>query len=271
MRENSSGDLIVVYSGSPTGPFPGPEDQDPFWSTGVFRRDLFGVGSSVEVSASPAFPETSAPDTVPSTAAYFPGTEAPRADHTLILSSEMAHSTDTMSVHTGITTVSQAPIGTPLSPKVTPTLPPGYRALNASIPIPTQIPSGTTGGPSSSGHSPPGFILTLPHSLFGGPSSSSTGNTNPSSTIPSFTPNYQIPGGQFHQGGSTHPPFVGKIPIGMQNGTPQLEHNPRLEDNHHPTDKIYLYPWPSIGTICYRILNRLGGNSFQLHPLYPLA
>jgi hypothetical protein len=43
MRANSSGDLIVVYYGSPTG----PGDQDPFWSTGVFRRDLFGPGSPV--------------------------------------------------------------------------------------------------------------------------------------------------------------------------------------------------------------------------------
>jgi hypothetical protein len=47
MRENSSGDLIVVYSGSLTGPFPGIEGQDPFWSTSVFRRDLFGLGSLV--------------------------------------------------------------------------------------------------------------------------------------------------------------------------------------------------------------------------------
>jgi hypothetical protein len=45
MREDSSRDLIVVYSGSPTGPVPGIEGQDPFWSTGVFRQDLFGPGS----------------------------------------------------------------------------------------------------------------------------------------------------------------------------------------------------------------------------------
>jgi hypothetical protein len=30
MRADSSGDLIVVYSGSPTGPFLGIEGQDPF-------------------------------------------------------------------------------------------------------------------------------------------------------------------------------------------------------------------------------------------------
>jgi hypothetical protein len=94
---------------------------------------------------------------------------------------------------------------------------PGYRALNASIPTPTQTPSDTPGGPSSSGHSLPGFIPTLPQPPFGGPFSSSTGSINPSGTIPSFTPNYQIPvGGQFHQGGLTQPPLGGKIPIGMQ-------------------------------------------------------
>jgi hypothetical protein len=43
MRANSSGDLIVVYSGSPSG----HGEQDPFWSTGVFRWDLFGPGSPV--------------------------------------------------------------------------------------------------------------------------------------------------------------------------------------------------------------------------------
>jgi hypothetical protein len=129
----------------------------------------------------------------------------------------MVHYTDTTIIHIRITVASQAPIGTPLSPSVTPTLPLGYRALNDSIPTPTQTPYRTPGGPSSSGHSPPGFILTLPQPLLRGPFSFSTNNTNPSGTIPSFTPNYQIPvGGQFHQGGLNQPPLVGKIPIGMQ-------------------------------------------------------
>ena len=107
----------------------------------------------------------------------------------------MAHHTNTTSVHTGITVVSLAPISTLRMPSITPTLPPGYRALNASIPTPTQTPSSSPGGPSSSEHSLLGFILTLPQFPFGGPSSSSTGSLNPSDTIPSFTPNYQIPVG----------------------------------------------------------------------------
>jgi hypothetical protein len=87
--------------------------------------------------------------------------------------------------------------------------------LNTSIPTPAQTPSDSPGGPSSSGHFLPGFVPRLPQFPFGGPSSSSTSNPNPSGTIPSFTPNYQfLVGGQFHQGGMTQPPLSGQIPIG---------------------------------------------------------
>jgi hypothetical protein len=140
-----------------------------------------------------------------------------RTPHDLTIPVEMVHYTDTMSIHTGITAVSQAPIGTSFPPSVTPTLPPEYCGLSASIPTPTQTPSDTPGGPSSSGHSLLGFILTLSQHPFGGPFPSSTGSINPSGTIPSFTPNYQIPvGGHFHQGGLTQPPLGEKIPIGTQ-------------------------------------------------------
>jgi hypothetical protein len=135
MRVNSSGDLVVLSSGSPTGPFPGSEGQDPFWTTGIFRQDLFSSGTCVDITISPMLPETSDPDAVPfTTAYYFPGTKAPRDDHILTLPLQMVHYTDTTSLHTGITATSQAPIGTPLSPRFTLTLPPRYHALNASIP-----------------------------------------------------------------------------------------------------------------------------------------
>jgi hypothetical protein len=80
----------------------------------------------------------------------------------------MVHYTYTMSIYTGITAASQAPIGTLLSHSVTPTLPPRYRPLNASITTPTQTPSGTPGGPSSSGNSRLDFIPTLPQPPLGG-------------------------------------------------------------------------------------------------------
>jgi hypothetical protein len=154
----------------------------------------------------PVISEISSPETVPFTTAYH-----------FTVPIEMAHHTDTTSVPTGFTAVSLAPISTPCTPNVTPTLPPGYHALNASIPTPTQTPSSSPGGPSYSGHSLLGFIPTLPQFPFGGPSSSFTGSLNPSGTIPSFTPNYQIPvSGQFYQGGMTQPPPSGKILFGTQ-------------------------------------------------------
>jgi hypothetical protein len=92
MRLNSSGDLVVTSSGSPVGPFPGIEGQDPFWSTGVFRRDLFGPGSPVisEITP-PVISEISSPETVPFTTAYH-----------FTIPIEMAHHTDTTSVQPGL-------------------------------------------------------------------------------------------------------------------------------------------------------------------------
>jgi hypothetical protein len=45
-------------------------------------------------------------------------------------------------VSIGNVVISQAPIGTPLFLRLNPSLPPGYNALNTSIFIPTQNPSG---------------------------------------------------------------------------------------------------------------------------------
>jgi hypothetical protein len=196
---NSSKDIVVQSSGLPIGPFIGLEGQDPFWTTGIFRRDLFGSGEGVDITVTRKLPETSDLDAIPfTTAYYFFGTDAPPANHILTIPLKMVHYTmvlDTMSPHTEITAASQAPIGTPLSPRFTPTLPPGYHALNTSIPYPTQIASGTPGVSTPSGHHLVlDFILTLPRPPFRGPLLSSIGGT-----IPSFTPNYQIlVGGQFH-------------------------------------------------------------------------
>jgi hypothetical protein len=205
MRADSSRDLIVVYSGSPTGPFPGLEGQDPFWSTGVFRRDVFGPGSPMISEINPlVISEISNPETVPLTTTYH-----------FTVSTEMAHLATTSSVPTEFPAVSLAPINTPRTPNVNPTLPPGYRALNNTIPTTTQTPSGSPSDPSSSGHFLPGFVPTLPQFPFGGPSLSSTGNSNPSGAIPSFTPAYQLlVGGQSHQGSITQPPLSWQMLIG---------------------------------------------------------
>jgi hypothetical protein len=219
---NSSGDIVVQSTRSPIEPFIGHEGQDPFWTTGIFRRDLFGLGAGVNITVAPKLPETSNPDAVPfTTAYYFPGTDAPPTNHILTIPLQMVHYTmvpDTTSPHTRITAASHAPIGTPLSPRFTPTFLPGYHALNASIPAPTQISSRTPTISTSFGHlRVPGFILTLPRPLFRGLLPSSIRGTDPSGMIPSFTTNYQIlVDGQSHQGGQTQSPFVGQIPIGTQ-------------------------------------------------------
>jgi hypothetical protein len=79
MQLNSFEDLVVTSSGSPVGSFPGIEGQDLFWSTGVFRRDLFGPGSPViSEIVSPVISEISSPGTVSfTTTYYFPGTDTP--------------------------------------------------------------------------------------------------------------------------------------------------------------------------------------------------
>jgi hypothetical protein len=198
MRADSSRDLIVVYSGSPTGTFPGIEGQDPFWSTGVFQRDLFGPGSPVIFEINPpVISKISNLETVPLTIAY----------HFTVLA-EMAHLAATTNVPTRFPVVSLAPINTPRTPNVNPTLPPGYRALNATIPTPTKTPSDSPSGPSSSGNFLPDFVPTLPQFPFGGPSSSSTSNPNPSGAISSFTPTDPLlVGGKSHQGIITQPPL----------------------------------------------------------------
>jgi hypothetical protein len=123
-----------------------------------------------------------------------------------------------MAIPTGNTVVGQTPIGTPLLPSQIPSLPLGYNVLNASIPVPTQVPYITPRVPTPSGHNLVlGFILTLPHPPSRGSYPSLIEGDDPSGTTQSFTTNYQIPvGEQFHPRGQTQSPFGGQIPIGTQ-------------------------------------------------------
>jgi hypothetical protein len=120
----------------------GPKVQDPFWTTGIFRWDLFGSRASLDITVSPELPETSYPDMIPfTTTYYFPGSDAQPTDHILTIPLQMAHYTmvpDTMNIHTRNTVARQSPIGTP---RPTLSLPRGYNPLNDSIFIPTQGPS----------------------------------------------------------------------------------------------------------------------------------
>jgi hypothetical protein len=199
----------------------------------------------------------------------------------------MVHYTDTTSPHIKITMASQAPIGTPLFPRVTLTLPPGYHALNASIPTPMQISFETPNSSTPSGNHHPGFILKLPPPYFKGPLPSSIRGANPSGTIPSFTPNYQIPvDGQFHQGGPTQTSLARKIPIGTQpliGGKPPptppygkkispslaqywnhlIQHNPHPTRGKQPLDSSVIPP--SIGQPYSGTSNPIWGSITQPH------
>jgi hypothetical protein len=140
---NSSREIVVQSSGLPTRPFTGPEGQDPFWTTGIFRWDLFGSRTGIDITVTPELPKTSNLDAIPfTTAYYFPGSDAPPVDCILTIPLQTVHYTmvlDTTSPHTRIMVASQAPIGMPLSTIFTPTLTLKYHALNASILAPTKF------------------------------------------------------------------------------------------------------------------------------------
>ena len=136
----------------------------------------------------PVISDISSTETVPVTTTYH-----------FTVPVEMAHLTATTSVPTRFFAVSLAPINTPRMPNVNPTLPPDYRALNATIPTLVQTPFGSPSGPSSSGHFLPGFVPTLPQFPFGGPSSSSTRNPNPSGIMPRINIS-RVMGWNFHVG-----------------------------------------------------------------------
>jgi hypothetical protein len=71
VRVNYSIDLFVQSSGSPTRPLIIPEGQDPFWTTSIFVWELFGSGAGVDITVAPELLETSNPDTIPFTIAYY--------------------------------------------------------------------------------------------------------------------------------------------------------------------------------------------------------
>jgi hypothetical protein len=267
VRLNPAGDVVVNSSGSPVGPFPDEEGQDPFWSADV-RRPLFSPESPVVSEINPpVFSET---ETVPVTTTY-----------QFTLPAEMTHLAITTDVPTGFTTAGLPPINTQRVPNVTPTLPPGYHALNAllnaSVPTPPQTPSGTPGGPS--GHPIPGFIPTLPQFPFSNP--------NPSGTIPTIAPNLQIPVGG--QGGTIpfpppgHNPLTTQPTIGTQLpvGTPPTIGGPTppFRQNIPPTLAQYWnqmlqnlpqmtggqQPVPTIGQPYPGIPNPIWGTNAQTH------
>jgi hypothetical protein len=125
---------------------------------------------------------------------------------------------NTMIIPIENTMARQTPISTPLLPSQIPSLPLGYNALNASIPIPTQVPSRIPGVFTPPGDNPvPVFISTLPQPPFIESYPPLTGGSDPSGITQSFTPNYQIPvGRKFKLGCQFQPPLGSQNPRGTQ-------------------------------------------------------
>jgi hypothetical protein len=148
---------------------------------------------------------------------------------------------NTTIIPTKNTVARQAPIGTPHSSRQIPSLPLGYNALNAFIPIPTQVSSRASGvftppgynASSGSIPTPSQFLSEGSYSPFIGGFRPSVSTTLGISTL-LFTYGYQIPiGGQYNPGGETQ--FGGQTQIGASSspgGQPLLGgYNPQYGQN----------------------------------------
>jgi hypothetical protein len=171
IRMNSSREIVVVDNIEvPTGPNARSGVEDPLFQSESFRtlahtvetsnpssipltvRDLYdNLGVSPDQPMASQMLEMFVTYTVPLD--HFTGTTSSvtvfldqlLVGSHLILPLRMAHSImvpQATRVSNGNVVVTQAPIGTPLPPRPNPSLPPGYKALNTSIAIPTQVPSG---------------------------------------------------------------------------------------------------------------------------------
>jgi hypothetical protein len=227
LRMNSTGELVVVFSGTLTRPFGA---DDPFWTTDIVRspprivRDLYGSRVGVDIPAIPELPETSSILTVSlghfaSTTAYlFAGSEAQSVSPRSTIPFQMAHSTilpHATTIPSRNIVVNHAPIGTPRPARPTPSLPLGYHALNSSTAIHTQIPSGVPLGHNTS----TGYVPMPSQVLSGGSYPPLHGGFGPSGSNPIcsthhlFTHGYHIPtGGQSYARGK--PQSGGHAPIG---------------------------------------------------------
>jgi hypothetical protein len=144
---------------------------------------------------------------------------------------QMAHSTMVpyaTTIPTGNVVVNQAPIGTPLSSRPIPSLPPGYHSLNPSTVIPTQVPSGVSGfSIPPEYNAATSFVPTPSQVLSGGSYPPFHGGSDPSGSNPI---------------GSTHHMFIlvirfpleGNLMLGGNfnlGGKLKLGHHLHLEDN----------------------------------------
>jgi hypothetical protein len=150
-----------------------------------------------------------------------------------ILPLQIAHSTmvpQAMSVSTGNVVITQAYIETPLPLRSNLSLPPGYNALNTSISIPTQNPSG-----GSRLFVPPGYNAVI----YFVPTPTQVLSRGPYVPPPPLSggSNHLGPSGSNLVGGTNHSVAYGcHIPVGGQpqvGGKPQLGEKPQV-GGHNP-------------------------------------
>jgi hypothetical protein len=221
LQLNSVGEFVVVNpSDIPTGSHSNPLADDPFWTADIVRspprmvRDLYGAGIGVDAPITYTVPLNHFTGTTVfmATPSVGPNTSSvgPRSTFPL----QTAHSTMVPHIPTipaGNAVVSQAAIGTPVTPRPTSSLPFGYRALNFSTATTTQV--------------MPGSSIPIQQ-----PGGTGLGGLNPfSSTGQSFTSGSQILGTLPQAGG--HPPTGGQLPFG---GHPHAGGQPQSGAYHQP-------------------------------------
>jgi hypothetical protein len=204
----------------PAGSSQNPLASDPFWTTDVVRspprlvRDLYGTGEGANASFSYTVPPSHFIDT---TATPTVGPNIPSVGPRPTIPLQTAHSTmapHISTIPTGNAVVNQAPIGTPVTPR--PTLPFGFRALNASTTTTAQTTTQTISGSSIPIQQPGGTVLGGPNPI-GGTGLSLTSSFQIPGTIPQIG-GHPPSGGQIPFGGNPnaggHPPTGGQIPFG---------------------------------------------------------
>jgi hypothetical protein len=220
---NSAGEFVVINPDIPAGSPQNPLANDPFWTTDIVRspphlvRDIYGIGEGVDASFSYTVPPNHFTGATTFIATPPVGLNIPFVGPKSTIPLQTAQSTIVPHIPTipaGNPVVTQATIDTPVTSR--PTLPFGYRALNAF----TATLATTQVIPRSS----------IPIQQPGG---TGLGGPNPLDGIgQSFTSGSQIPGTLPQTGG--HPPTGGQIPFG---GTLMLGGNLKSESTINHKDK----------------------------------
>jgi hypothetical protein len=223
LRLNSIGEFFVINPFDiPARSSQNPLANDPFWPTDIVQsppclvRDLYGTGEGDNAPFSYTVPPNHFTGTTTFTATPPIGPNIPSVGPRSTIPLQTAHSTmvphiPTIPVDNAV--VNQAPIGTPITPR--PTLPFGFRALNASTTTTAQTTTQVILGSSIPIQQPGGIGLGGPNPL-GGTDQSFTSGSQISRTLP--------------QAGG-HPPTRGQIPFG---GHPHAGGQPQFGVYHQP-------------------------------------